>query len=82
MNCNTTNMDCRTRVVTIGGEPRTFVAGGAVDQYFTFGAMIAFTWGGSERAADAAEEAPAPPKRKRKKAADDEESAPEAGGDE
>ena len=82
MNCNTTNMDCRTRVVTVGGEPRTFVAGGAVDQYVTFGAMIAFTWGGSESTADEAAEAAPPPKRKRKQAADSDESAPEAAADE
>ncbi len=69
MNCNTTNMNCEDR----------FTAGGAVDQYMSGSALIAFTWGGTERTADEAEEAPPP--RKRKKASDDEESAPEAGGD-
>jgi hypothetical protein len=71
MNCNTTNMNCEDR----------FTAGGAVDQYLSGSALIAFTFGGSERTVDEAEEAPPPPKRKRKKASDDEESAPEAGGD-
>ena len=71
MNCNTTNMVCDTR----------FTAGGAVDQYISGSALIAFTFGGSDRAVEEAEEAPPPPKRKRKKASDDEEAAPEAGGD-
>ena len=66
MNCNTTNMNCEDR----------FTAGGAVDQYISGSALIAFTLGGSERTAEEAEEAPPPPKRKRKKASDDEESAP------
>jgi hypothetical protein len=55
-------------------------AGGAIDQYISFGAGIAFLFGGSERpesAAPAEEEEPAPKKKKKKKAAESEESESE-----
>ena len=64
------------------GVRRPVHAGGAVDQYFSFSGVIAYTWAVASAAVDEAEEAPPPPKRKRKKAADDEESAQEAEGDE
>jgi len=51
-----------------------FTAGGAVDQYFSVSAVIAFTFGGSEfKMPDEAEEPPPPPKRKRKVESEEEE---------
>jgi hypothetical protein len=59
-----------------------FTAGGAIDQYISFGAVIAMTWGGSEIVMpEEAEEPPPPPKRKRKAQSEDEEpGAGESGG--
>ncbi len=56
-----------------------FTAGGAVDQYFSGAAVLAFTLGGTEIETAAADEPPPPPKRKRK--AESEEEEPGAGGD-
>jgi hypothetical protein len=79
MNCNTTNMDCRTRVVQIAGVDRTFVVGGAVDQYLSFNVVFAVTLGGTEIAMPEAEEPPPPPKRKRKVQTEEEEPGAGAG---
>jgi hypothetical protein len=50
-----------------------FTAGGAVDQYISGSAMIAFTLGGSEVKTAAEAEEPPPPKRKRKVQSEEEE---------
>jgi len=72
---------------TSSGTMVNFTAGGAVDQYISGSAVIAFTFGGTEiRSADEAEEAPPPPKRKRKVESEEEEPPlgsdvkPEGGG--
>jgi len=73
------------RTVMVNGQPTTlnFTAGGAVDQYLTFTAVLAVTMGGTEIARPEAEEAPPPPKRKRKVDNEEEPSAgPEGGGGE
>ena len=67
---------CIRNITLPSGEMRTvnFTAGGAVDQYFSVSAVIAFTFGGSEfKMPDEAEEAPPPPKRKRKVESEEEE---------
>jgi hypothetical protein len=71
MNCNATTMMCNPR----------FVAGGAVDQYFSGSVSLAITMGGTEIAMpEAAEEPPPPPKRKRKASEDEEPSGGDEGG--
>jgi hypothetical protein len=49
-----------------------FTAGGAIDQYFSGGAAIAMTMGGTEISSGEAEAPPPPPKRKRKTSEDEE----------
>jgi hypothetical protein len=60
---------------------QNFTAGGAIDQYLSFSAVIAVTMGGSEIAMPEEEEPPPPPKRKRKVQSEDEEpGAGDSGG--
>jgi hypothetical protein len=56
----------------------TWRAGGAIDQYISFGVGVAFLFGGSDRpeAAEAEEEAP-PKKKKKKKVVEEEEASEE-----
>jgi len=60
---------------------QNFTAGGAIDQYLSFSAVIAVTMGGTDIVMpEEAEEAPPPPKRKRKVQSEDEEPAGDSGG--
>ncbi|HEY7370580.1 MAG TPA: hypothetical protein VIF57_00270 [Polyangia bacterium] len=71
MNCNATTMVCTQR----------FVAGGAVDQYFSGSVTLAVTMGGTEiKMPEQAEEPPPPPKRKRKASEDEDAGGGDEGG--
>jgi hypothetical protein len=60
----------------------TFIAGGAIDQYLTFGVGMAVLLGGSERpAVAAAEEAPPPPKKHKRHKGEDGDAEGDAGED-